>query len=288
MRTADSNIYISTGAFKTTSLTEMLAICDELDFHNIELSSGLKWTEHLEEEIARVNNKCNYLIHNYFPPPQVPFVLNLAARNPDVLQLSRDHCKKAVRLCAAVGSPFFSVHSGFAFEVDPSRLGRNLSHASRYPLQEAKEIFVDSVQLLCEYASSFNVAIAIENNVIAPMNLVDGKNLLLLGTTADELLEIRELVNKKNFGFLIDVGHLKISANSLHFNVQQYLSEVQETITAFHLNDNDGILDSNLMFDERSWFIEELRRFPLKCKVIESYQLTIEQLKQEISIVRSL
>ena len=273
MSTADSNIFISTGAFQTTSLTEIVTICDELDFHNIELSSGLPFSKNLDDVVVATKQKCRLLVHNYFPPPEEPFALNLAAKNPKVLQL---------------GSPFFSVHSGFAFEVDPSRLGRNLSHASRYPLQEAKEIFVDSVQLLCEYANSFNVAIAIENNVIAPMNLVEGKNLLLLGTSADELLEIRELVNKRNFGFLIDVGHLKISANSLHFDVRQFMSKVQETITAFHLNDNDGVYDSNLMFDERSWFIEDVRSFPLNCKVIESYNLTIEQLKQEISIVRSL
>jgi hypothetical protein len=37
----DNGIYISTGAFQTTSLAAMVGICDELDFYNIELSSGL-------------------------------------------------------------------------------------------------------------------------------------------------------------------------------------------------------------------------------------------------------
>lgn len=280
--------FISSGAFRSSSLAEMIKICDVLNFHNIELSSGLKWAKDLIAEIGYYEKHCKFLIHNYFPPPKEPFVLNLAARDTAVLQMSREHCKRAIQLCAQHGVPFYSVHSGFAFEVDPSRLGQNLSDAPRYPIQIAKKIFVESIQLLCEYSESLNIKIAIENNVLAQMNLIDGKNQLLLGVTPEELLEIQQLVRKNNFGFLIDVGHIKVSANSLHLDLNSFISQLKEHIIAFHLNDNDGIVDSNQMFDEKSWFMAEIKHFPNHYKVIESYQLTAEQLKQQITLVQTI
>ncbi len=286
--TNDNNIYLSTGSFTTSSLGEIVEICDKINFHNLELSSGLHWSKNLVDEIENARKKCNLLIHNYFPPPREPFVLNLAAKNPHVLQLSINHCKRAITLCAEFGAPFFSVHSGFAFEVDASRLGRNISDAPRYSINEAKKIFIESLQALTEFGASKKIGVAIENNVVAPMNLIDGKNLLLLGATAEELIEIYESVNSNNFGILIDVGHLKVTANALQFNRTKFLHQVENYITAFHLNDNDGTFDSNQIFDEKAWFISEIRRYPNHKKVIESYKLSIEQLKQIITLVRTL
>ncbi len=286
--TNDNNIYLSTGSFTTSSLGEIIETCDKINFHNLELSSGLPWSKGLTEEVEFAKKKCNLLIHNYFPPPKEPFVLNLAAKNPDILQLSIDHCKRAITLCEEVGASFYSVHSGFAFEVESSRLGRKLSNAPRYSIVEAKKIFIDSLQTLTEFGTSKKVRVAIENNVVAPINLIDGKNLLLLGATAEELLEIYESVNSNNFGILIDVGHLKVTSNALQFDKANFLHQIENHITAFHLNDNDGTFDSNQIFDEGVWFIPEIRRYPHHKKVIESYKLSIEQLKQIITLVRTL
>lgn len=288
MNTKTNNIYLSTGAFKTSNLAEILEVCEVLDFHNLELSSGLPWSERLTDDIKSASMSCNLLVHNYFPPPRVPFVLNLAAKNAQVLKLSLEHCQGAIDLCSEVNSPFYSVHSGFAFDVDASMLGKNLSSAARYPLEEANKIFIESLQSLCEYGTKRNVRVAIENNVVAPMNLIDGKNLLLLGATAEELLEIHEKVKSESFGFLIDVGHLKVTAYALRFDKEQFLRQVKDHIIAFHLNDNDCQSDSNQVFDEQAWFISELHHYPDHPKVIESYRLEIEQLKKLITLVQSI
>jgi len=284
----DKHIFLSSGAFRTTSLSEIVAICADLNLYNIELSSGLQYSHILESEIVATHQKCNILIHNYFPPPEKSFVLNLASEKPDVLKLSREHCQRAIQLSAMVEAPFYSVHSGFAFHVNEYQLGKKLSDAPRYSLEKAKTIFIESLKLLCEYADAYNIKIAIENNVVAPMNLIEGKNLLLLGATADDLLELTEKVSKKNLGLLIDVGHLKVTAGALQFDPIKFIHDVEPYIIAFHLSDNDGISDSNKLFEENAWFLDEIRRFPDHCKVIESFKLTVEQMKKEIALVRLL
>jgi sugar phosphate isomerase/epimerase len=288
MSPVDGSIYISTGAFQTSSLDEILGICDELNFYHIELSSGLPWSDHLGADIRAVRNKCRCLVHNYFPPPEVPFVLNLAAKDREILRRTREHCQHAITLCAELGAPFFSVHSGFAFEAAPSQLGGDLRDAPRYPLAEAREIFIDSLRLLCELASRHHVGLAIENNVVTRTNLIDGKNLLLLGATADDLLEICAAVHSDALGLLIDVGHLRVTAAALLFDEKLFLRQLESRIVAFHLNDNDGLSDSNQIFDENAWFIPELRRYRNRTMVIESYALSVTQLKEVITLVRSI
>jgi sugar phosphate isomerase/epimerase len=284
----EAGIFLSSGAFRAASLGGIVDVCDELGFHNVELSSGLPWSERLEDDVIAASDRCRFLVHNYFPAPRVPFVLNLAAKDVAVLERSREHCRRAIRLCAAVGAPFYSVHAGFAFEVDPSRLGRRLADADRYPLDQALAIFVESLQMLCEYGATHHVGVAVENNVVAPMNLIEGRNQLLLGATAEELQEIRERVAHPGLSALIDVGHLKVTARALGFDAIRFIDLVSAWTSVFHLSDNDGETDENKVFGHDAWFVETLRKYPGRMKVVESYGLTTEEMKHALVTVRSL
>jgi len=45
----------------------------------------------------------NYLIHNYFPPPSKPFVLNLASLDDKLYKQSIDLCINAIKLSKNLG-----------------------------------------------------------------------------------------------------------------------------------------------------------------------------------------
>jgi sugar phosphate isomerase/epimerase len=141
---------------------------------------------------------------------------------------------------------------------------------------------------LGEYSGKRGIRLAIENNVVSRMNLIDGKNELLLGATADELLEICEAVGSDTLGILFDVGHARVTASALGFDERAFMRQVDAHILGFHLNDNDGLTDSNLLFDEDAWFIPALRETARRAMVIESYALTVQQLKKAITLVQSL
>ena len=86
---------------------------------------------------------------------------------------------------------------------------------------------------------------------------------------------------------LIDVAHLKVSANSLNFDASQMFDLCNERIAAYHLSDNNGLEDSNKQFAEGAWFWPHLKE-DVGYYTVEVYGCTPEQLLQQVNLVRSM
>ena len=84
--------YISTLCFSGTPISKILDKANNNNF-NLEFSSGLP---HNPNNINFFNNfnKNFKLLHNYFPAPKVPFVINLASESKEIRELSLTHCLK--------------------------------------------------------------------------------------------------------------------------------------------------------------------------------------------------
>ena len=170
------SFYVSSGAFRSSSVHEIVQVALAAGIDRIELGSGLDWTSDILVPIRKTaGQRINYLVHNYFPPHEDSFVLNLAASDPATLERSLRHCRSAVDLTRDLGAPFFSVHAGFAFSARPNQLGKELLEAPRTSIENAHKIFVASLRSLCAYARSRHVRILVENNVVAPFNLFMGE-----------------------------------------------------------------------------------------------------------------
>lgn len=274
------SVYVSSEAFRTRSVPEIVDACLRNGIARLELGSGTVWEPNLLERVRETaGHGISYLVHNYFPPHEAPFVLNLAADDPEVLACSRSHCRQAVDLTAELGAGFFSVHAGFAFTARPDDLGKDLTRASRGSLEQAQQTFVESLKDLCTYGEERGVTIVVENNVVAPFNLINGKNRLCLCATAEDILQTCAEVGSSNLGLLIDVGHLKVTANALNFDKQKFLDAVAPRVAALHLSDNDGLADQNLPFGEDAWFLPRLTDFPDATMILEAYKLGVEQMR---------
>ena len=153
------------------------------------------------------------------------------------------------------------------------------------PLARAHEIFVRSLRDLCAYAAARGIGIAVENNVIAPFNLVNGRNLLGLCATAEDVLRTHAEVGAPNLGFLVDTGHAKVTAGALGFDPQRFLDAVAPHVVAFHLSDNDGTADTNQPFDERAWFVPRLAEFPRATMILEAYRLDVDAIRAGCAVV---
>lgn len=281
-----SPTYVSSGAFKARSIREIVELALSAGFERIELGSGTPWVPDLLRPVRETAGRpIRYLIHNYFPPHQHPFVLNLAAANEMVLTQSLQHCRTAIDLSAELGAPFFSVHAGFAFDARPEQLGGDLTRASRISLEEAHDIFVRSLRELTAHAASKGVRLAVENNVIAPFNLVNGANSLGLCATAEDLIRTYEDVGSPNLAFLIDLGHLKVTAMALRFDAHTFLDRIAAHVVAFHLSDNDGMVDRNLPFCREAWFVPRLAEFPDVTMVLEAYNLELSEIRETCRII---
>jgi sugar phosphate isomerase/epimerase len=284
-------VYISTGAFRSTELTEIIQFSIDHGIDHIELSSGVAYQSNLLAPVREASQtQMTFLVHNYFPPPEAPFVLNLASSDTDTRQRSVDLCEKAIDLAAELEAPFYSVHSGFTFNVTPDMLGepeaqREIPLSAHIPYEQAYTIFVENVINLTQYAKSKGLRLLIENNVISPIYLTEHNGNTLLMATADEIVRLMTDVNDTALGVLVDVGHVNVTANALGFRREDFVEELAPAIGAFHLSDNDGQKDQNLPFDQNAWFCPLLGRFPGVPIVIEAYGLTWRQMEEQYRVL---
>jgi sugar phosphate isomerase/epimerase len=275
----ENNIYVSTAAFKNKNIENILNMSLANGIMNIELGSNLNYSESNLDFIFKFKrNRMKFLVHNYFPPAEEEFVLNLASNNKGILRRSIQHCKKAIDLSAELGAPFYSVHAGFAFHAKPQDLGSVQKNLPRIPYEEAYRVFVESSIELADYAYKKNIKLAVENNVMQNFNLIKGRNEILLLCSLKETLSFYKDVGSLNLFFLADLGHIKVSSASLKLDKYEYIEKIRPYTIAFHINDNNSLIDQHSMFDKDAWFKDILACSRDKIFIIEADNLEIKEI----------
>ncbi|HJN62365.1 MAG TPA: endonuclease IV, partial [Candidatus Parcubacteria bacterium] len=99
MKISNGVNYISSACLPFRETFNLLKYGSKNHLYNIELSSNLIHQEDYYSPLKQFQN-FNFLIHNYFPAPKLPFVFNLASRNKNILEKSINHCKEAMDLCS--------------------------------------------------------------------------------------------------------------------------------------------------------------------------------------------
>ncbi|HCD37164.1 MAG TPA: hypothetical protein DEQ77_00225 [Candidatus Omnitrophica bacterium] len=279
-------IYVSSGSLEALSYRAICALCFEYNIFGVEFGSSSSVPPADLKLIGEpATSVPHLLIHNYFPQPETPFILNLAAESPSIRALSLGHCARAIDLCVELKIPFYSFHAGFTFEAAPEQLGGGLLSAPRFSPEKAYKWFIESLRTLCDYAGNKGIRLLVENNVVTRENLVNGQNILLLGANSEDLLKMLAEVNSPVLGLLVDMGHLKVTAKSLGFDRAEFLTRLSANIKAFHLSDNDGITDEHLYFDENAWFLPHLSKFPGAALILETQRTKIDKIITMIAVV---
>jgi sugar phosphate isomerase/epimerase len=245
-------IYISTGGIKNKNASKFSEELVSYGINEIELSGGLH-SESLLDDLLILSTKINFQIHNYFPPPEKPFVLNLGSLDPEVGMRSYDHVVKALEWCSILGCDHYSFHAGFLLDPGVHELGKKIVDRDLYDRDKSKEIFVSRVKNLHEIAKNSDITLMIENNVLSNNNSLEFKSNPLLMCAPEECNEVLNNL-PEDIKLLIDVAHLKVSANSLNFNPEKMFHMCENRIGGYHLSDNNGLSDTNQAFNSKSWF----------------------------------
>jgi sugar phosphate isomerase/epimerase len=272
-------IYMSSGAFRARTLPQVVKDAVRLGITHVELSSGLAHEPRVEDAITKgMEAGLTFLVHNYFPAPEEPQVLNLTAGDPEGLAWSLNHCRRALDLSVKVDGAFYSLHSGFAAPLKASMLGKPDVQAAAMrntPIdrEASYHLMIRTVREIADYAAARGRSLLLENNVISPVYLENNPVNPLLMTHHDEIVRFMNEVDRANVGFLIDTGHAKVSATALGFDANDFIAAVKPYIRAFHLSENDGREDQNLPFTDQAWFYPLLKDFTHLPMVIEAYKL---------------
>ena len=258
-------------------------------FSNIELSGGFNYFNNLEDDLIELKMQYNfkYIVHNYFPPPKEPFVLNLASLNEGVYQNTLEHFKKAIKLSKKLGAQKFGFHAGFFLDIGIKEIGKDLSYNELFKKKQCIQRFCEGFNILKKVAG--DIELYIENNVISYANLktFKGVNPFML-TTYREYRDLKETID---FKLLLDIGHLKVSSYSLGLNFNDELDKMISVSDYLHLGNNDGFSDQNRDLLSGSSLLQRLKNYTLRDKIItleisgkmanikESYNLLMEAIK---------
>lgn len=274
---------VSTMALRKQPIEAAICVARNEDFA-LEFSSGIPFRENMET--IYLSADCRRLPHNYFPAPKLPFVLNLASGNPDIVARSRAHCEQGLRLAAQSGAPFFSAHAGFCVDPSPDRLGKPLQAVMTRPRASHWPIFIESVAALVRMAESLGIRMLIENNVLAPFNVPpDGVNPLLCADP-NEIRRLLADVNSPALGILIDTGHWKVSSRTLGFELRPVLAGLEQSVQAFHHSDNDGTRDANEPVAEQYWFLSEMPNFAHALHILEVDDQSVEDIRRQRALLQ--
>jgi len=278
-------IYLSTGGFKNLTFKDSIELLAVEEITAFELSGGLPCND-IIDELKSLCINYSLSLHNYFPPPIDPFVFNLGTLNDVIAEKSIQHAKFAIDCASIVNSGYYSFHAGYLIDPLINELGNKISKRKINDREKSKTLFIERVNLLSKYAKRKNIRLMIENNVLSYKNFAEFNENPLLMVDYEETAEIISKTNN-NVGLLIDVAHLKVSAKTLRFSPTDYLKSFKDTVFGYHFSDNNGLEDSNEVFDENSWFWDFINK-ELEYYSLEIYDLNPKVLKKQLLIAQNI
>ncbi len=284
-RSKSKSIYVSTACLSYDEpLVDRVSRYNDAGLQLIELGAGV-YTD--DDSLKRINDfDCNYLVHNYFPPLEGPFFINLSSPDFKIRKKSIDFVFNSLKLSAELNASFYSVHAGFV--TDPVIYGKN-SFMFPAPINKeqeysAREYFKESIESVVVEAKRSGLKLLIENNVCTE----EARGKLLL-QTAEEIADFFNDLNSPYLGLLLDTGHLNVTARTFGFDQLHFTEKVKQFVCAFHIHDNDGITDTHQPIATNSWALNLLRDsgFNAGPIIVEAKFSTIKELSGHVKWLSS-
>lgn len=260
-------IYVSSSCVKAKRISESVFVLAKKGFKNIELSGGTKPYKELTKDLFDLKKKfdLNYICHNYFPPPQTQFVLNLASLNDEIYDLSYNHLKNAIELSNILGATKFGFHAGFLINLTMDQIGRSIEKQTLFDRKKSVEKFKNACIDLMEFSDTMNIQLYIENNVLSSSNF---KNFEMVNPFLFTDYKSLDEVRVDRIKPLVDYAHLKVSSNVLGLDFKKELSELLALTDYIHLSDNNGKADQNKGIQKDSDILSYITPSELRYKVI--------------------
>ncbi|MFT7612550.1 MAG: sugar phosphate isomerase/epimerase [Parvicellaceae bacterium] len=271
-------IYVSSACVKNKYIKDSVLELANEGFQNIELSGGTQLYDNLELDLLTLKKEynLNYLCHNYFPPPPMAFVVNLASLDDEIYSLSIEHLQRAIKLSESLGANRLGFHAGFLINIPLDQIGKPINSQKLFNRDQAMVKFIEGFQQLKD---STNIELYIENNVVSDANYRNFNDVdPFFMTRADDINAYRKVID---FGLILDVAHLKVSSRTLNISFDQQMEILLPLSDYLHISDNDGLSDSNRGFRRDSDMFNLLKKHNLKNKIytIEVYE-SMEAVKE--------
>lgn len=252
-----SKVYVSTGGFRDRCAVETAIELSGVSDWGVELSGG-KPCSNADSELLDLGLLAKVSVHNYWPPSQESFTLDIAAKSREERHRSVAFARMAIVRAASLGAKRYSIHAGFVSRVPPESLGKRIRVENAASRVDALDRMIESLGDLATFAEGHGVRLLVENHALSQENLGQGEHNMLL-VDPEEILGVLDALSGR-VGLLLDVGHLKTSAQQLNFDAAHAVVTLQPVTEGYHLHENNGLRDEHLPFSHDAWFLPVMRR----------------------------
>ena len=271
-------IYISTTyAPDQTAISDILEQCKKFNITKLELGSNHCYEANPSHITSQYD--FSYLVHNYFPTPAKPFVVNIASLDDKIYHRSVNHLFHAIDFCEEIGAKLYTFHPGFL--TDPT--GTNPDHTN-YDFQfrqqdlrstnyeKAFERMVEAVSKAVDYSYQKGMCLAIETEG----SLTKRDHLLM--QRPEEFKHFSRIFSVNDIGINLNIGHLRLAAKAFGFKKEEFVDQISNCIVAMELSHNDGFEDEHRPLQENAWYWKLIcdNRFRSIPKILEFRDTPIE------------
>ncbi|URQ69309.1 sugar phosphate isomerase/epimerase [SAR86 cluster bacterium] len=235
-------IYVSSSCVKNQFIWQSVETLAKNGFKNIELSGGTerdsRYIKHLHDLKEKFN--LNYRCHNYFPPPEEHFVMNLASDSDEIYSKTINIINESIKLSKIFGATEYGFHAGFLIDISTSEIGKSVMGRDLFDRKEANNRFIERFKNI---DVQDGIRLYIENNVVSMNNYSNfgNQNCFLLTSYED----VEAMKSKLDFNLLLDIGHLYVSCNTLGKDFDQEFNLLSQLTDYIHISDNNGVSDEN-------------------------------------------
>ncbi len=238
------SVYVSTTYYGDNSkVQDALDELDKLQIHKIEIGSN-----HAEStEKIKLRSGSTYITHNYFPPSDMNFILNIASNQPAIRDRSIAFMKKSILWCKKNAISHYTIHPGFLNEAvsqhkskggsrdfDLTFVKKSVSHQNRAMVVNR---VIKIIESLNKYAMSNNVRLLVEN---------EGSQTSAESVIFDTMSELERLKNTigSTFKFNFNLAHATLSGIDL--KNKKTFEFFYKSSEFFEVSEMRGVYDSHL------------------------------------------
>jgi len=290
-------IFVSSSSINGDSIEVAIRELSDSGIRKIELSGGTTFSKSILGRLKSLKKKLclDFLIHNYFPPPEKDFVLNIASPRETTRLKSVEFIKKSIQWANHLGIDRYSFHAGYARELSPPDPGNQYFKVVSMPVIRPENVtsyMYESVEEIQKYAEDHKVKVSAEN--LFPFS--DEPEISLLSTPSEIFKFLEHFSEKDHVGLLLDLGHIVLSSNCYGFDkdelVDGLIKKYSHKIFGIHLSGNDGEVDKHSELSPNDWQIKAAGKFDpvmipvtLECRNLNKNKMSnqYKMLKRELA-----
>ncbi|MBF0521906.1 MAG: sugar phosphate isomerase/epimerase [Candidatus Omnitrophica bacterium] len=279
-------IYLSTTCIgqNPADLKDVLRTLKKVIISGVELGSTHN-PENNYDFIRKMLGDVNILTHNFFPPKNNSFILNLVSKDPRIAEESLRYIRDAIQFAASIGSKLYTFHPGFLSEPlqSSTNISENFDFVFSGEVENYEDVyarFIASVKEIIKTSQQFRVPIAIETQGSYE------KAGLLFMQSPEEYVRFYHDVSPQDIGLNFNLAHTYLAAKHFQFDLKRFINQFKKHFRAVELSDNDGVLDQHRPIQTGSFVFNYLSLLPDVPWILEYRNASVEEIERSIGLIK--